>query len=216
MLEYLMAANILVFGGSITFGDYDKEGGWVNKLGSYFLVKTPRGKNRPTRVFNLSISGETCGGVLKRLAMETRARHRKQHKLIYIFHIGLNDSILINRRAKIPSKVFGKSVIEIIKVCKKFTDKIIFLSPPPVDEKKVTPMPWSPNKYYYLDRILQYGKTIEQICKKYEADYIDLFKLLPIKKYIALLTDGVHPNSKGHEMIFEVVKNYLTEKNYMT
>jgi lysophospholipase L1-like esterase len=207
--------DVLVFGGSITFGDYDKRGGWVHKLGISLMVKTPEGKHRIARVFNLSVSGETSKGILTRLVPESRARLRKGRQILYIFHVGLNDSIIKNGKPKISEVSFEKNIKRIIKASKYYSDKIIFLSPPPVDEAKVSPMPWSLVEYYYLDRILQYSNIIKESCKTAKAEYIDLFKLLPVKKYVALLTDGVHPNSKGHEMIYRIVKDFLEEKKYI-
>jgi lysophospholipase L1-like esterase len=45
------------------------------------------------------------------------------------------------------------------------------------------------------------------MCEKENLYFIDMFDLLKKND----LEDGLHPNAKGHEKIFEKVKDYLIE-----
>lgn len=209
-------ANILVFGASIAQGYYDKEGGWVDRLKRYFLEQEIIHKwEQSVNVFNLALSGNTTTNILFRIAKETPQRIWGKHEAIFVFEIGLNDSIIIKGKPKIPLGNFRKNLTLLVKFCKKYSNKIIFLGLTPVEEGKVTPMPWSPTEYWYNERIKNYDTVLKKFCKDNNLGHIELFERLNrlnLKNYLA---DGGHPNTKGHELIFETVKNFLEEKKYI-
>lgn len=53
--------------------------------------------------------------------------------------------------------------------------------------------------------IEKYDKIIEKICKNQQVEFIPLFDLINEKDLI----DGMHPHAKGHEKIFNQIKEYL-------
>ena len=206
-------ANILVFGASIAQGYYDKEGGWIDRLKKYFLEQEIIHKwEQSINVFNLAISGNTTSEILERLKLETKPRNYKSHKLIFLFEIGLNDSIIIKGKDKVSLKIFQKSLNEIIDFAKKYSKNIIFLGLTPVEEEKVSPMPWSPTESYSNKRIEEYDAIIRNVCKNYKVKYLDLFKYTNKQGFIKHLDDGVHPNSEGHRKIFEIVRDFLVKE----
>ena len=207
-------ANILVFGDSIGQGYYDKEGGWVDRLKRHFLEQEIVHKwEQSVNVFNLSISGDSIKEILSRLENEINPRSWKEHKTITIFAVGVNDSeiILKNKKHLLSIRSFTQNLNKLIKLSKKFSDKIIFIGLTPVDESKVNPIPWNIEKAYINKEIKIYDKIIQDICRNNNLPYIYLFNKLTKKN----LFDGAHPNTKGHEIIFETVKNFLEEKKYI-
>ncbi len=209
-------ANILVFGDSIGQGYYDVEGGWVDRLKRYYLEEEIKQKwEQSVNIFNLSISGDTSKEILSRFKRETIPRSWESHETIFIFAFGINDSITIDQRNKVPTPKFKSNLSQIINYAPKYSKKIIFLELTPVEEYKVTPMPWSPTESYYEKEVEKYDKILKQVCKKNNVVYLELFKQTSKEEFKKYLDDGVHPNSKGHKLILETVKNFLEEKKYI-
>jgi len=50
-----------------------------------------------------------------------------------------------------------------------------------------------------------YNNKIKEICEKNNLRYIDLSDLMENSDF----EDGLHPNSKGHEKIFQKIKEFL-------
>ena len=84
--------RVLVFGASITQGFYDLEGGWVDRLRRHYdQQKISREVAAPPTIFNLGISADTIGDVIKRFKPETEARKR-HGDLTFIFSVGTNNA----------------------------------------------------------------------------------------------------------------------------
>ncbi|MGC9310458.1 MAG: SGNH/GDSL hydrolase family protein [Candidatus Aenigmatarchaeota archaeon] len=67
-------ARILIFGDSIVFGLWDKQGGWANRLRKE-LDESARGDpNRHIQLYNLGIAGDTSIDVLERCENEILQR----------------------------------------------------------------------------------------------------------------------------------------------
>ncbi|MGC9311002.1 MAG: SGNH/GDSL hydrolase family protein, partial [Candidatus Aenigmatarchaeota archaeon] len=76
-------------------------------------------------------------------------------------------------------------------------------------------IPWNPKKNYNNERILEYNKILDEICGKKEITFVELLSLFEERGKESLLFDGLHPNSKGHELIFQEVKKSLEENNFI-
>ena len=50
-----------------------------------------------------------------------------------------------------------------------------------------------------------YNDALAQLCARNGITFVDLFGLLSADE----LTDGLHPNTQGHEKIFHHVKEYM-------
>ena len=99
-----------------------------------------------------------------------------------------------------------------MKKSKKFSSKIIFLGLTPVDDSKVNPMPWAPETSYKNENVKKFNEEIKSFCKEENFDFIEIFENLSKKDYKSLLEDGAHPNTKGHEEMFVIVKEFLEKK----
>ena len=204
-------ARILVFGDSITYGAFDSEsGGWVDRLKAFFFRD---GRNYKYSVYNVGISGDTTQDLLERFEFETQQRTKEDDNKddIIIFNIGTNDSgFLASKKDNwINSKKFRKNIKNLIELAKKFSEKIIFVGPIPVDESKTTPIPWAPDVSYTNETIKKYSEIIDSVCKENKVYFIDLSDKFLKLDYKSLSEDGVHPNPKGHQKIFEIVKDFL-------
>ena len=205
-------STICIFGDSIAWGASDFEkGGWVERL------KVLMSENYDSDVYNLGVSSENTQTILHRFESETRARIEEAEDVILIFAIGINDSYFIHSKNGLmtPPEEFKTNIKKIAERAQAISSKIIFVGLTPVEESKTTPIPWSPDKSYRNENVKQYDEIVKSICKDKNIYFIEIFNDWMRSDYKNLLEDGLHPNSKGHKNIFEVVKNFLI-KNKIT
>ena len=197
--------KILVFGDSIAWGAFDSEkGGWVEKLKSYFLSVRPEVRYN---IYNLAISSNTTKLVLKFMKNDIeRINTIGKDPYIFIFSIGSNDTICdINKENFWTDKEeFANNLNAIINIAKEYSDKIIFTGLFNMDESKTIPFQGGETgkECYFNDVLNEYNNIIQNVCIQNNLPFI------PIKEDFY---DGVHPNAKGHEKIFEKVKTELNK-----
>ncbi len=192
--------QILIFGDSIAYGYRDTKGGWGQRLKNFLY-------ERDIRLYNLSISANITVDLLKRLEFETEQRLNKE--IVFIFAIGINDCQFLHSQNKLRTepKKFEKNIQKIIDLARKYSSEILFIGLTPVDEEKTNPIPWGTNTFYKNNNIQKFDNIIKSTCNKNNIYFINLFE----KFNKRILEDGLHPNSKGHQKIFEIVKNFLDE-----
>lgn len=202
--------RILIFGDSITYGAWDKEGGWVARLRKFLDKITMTDPDFYCIVYNCGVSGDTSQGLLERFNFETKQRIKEADDIVFIFEIGTNDALFYRNKkvnAVRPEK-FKKNIEKLIKQAKKFSSKIVFLSLKPVDEKRSIIIPWRPEISYQNKYLQQYNQIIKEVCEKNKVYFIDLFETI-FESPKNLLEDGTHPNAQGHELIYKTVKQFL-------
>lgn len=205
--------QILVFGDSIAYGAWDREGGWVHRLRKFVDEKNLSCEDFYCLIYNLGISGDTTSNLLERLELETKSRLKEGEEIVFIFAVGINDSQFIHSQNNLrtaPEK-FAENVEKIIKTAQKFSAKIVFVGLFPVDERKTTPIPWNTDKSYKNEYVKKYNDIIRAVCEKNKIYFIDIFDKMK-NDYQHFLEDGLHPNSFGHQKIFESVKDFLINK----
>jgi len=84
--------RILVFGDSITYGNWDREGGWVQRLRKFLDKRNLTDPDFYCLIYNLGISGNDTENLLKRFEFETEQRLKEGEETIFIFAIGINDT----------------------------------------------------------------------------------------------------------------------------
>ncbi|MBT9164730.1 MAG: Arylesterase [candidate division WS2 bacterium] len=198
--------NILIFGDSIAAGRR------VEKIKSWPSLLTQQLDKKDkdfTLVHNLSIPGESTNEVIKRLPIEAEVRCKKNypddHSSI-IFAVGINDAkCLESRNNSITSaESFRNNISLLIENARKYTDHIIFIGLTPVDERKTAPLD---NVYFLNKKIGMYEKIIGEECKKRTISFLNIAEEWSRLNYLKMLSeDGIHPNEKGHQKIFEKIK----------
>lgn len=206
--------TILVFGDSISYGAWDPEGGWVQRLRKYLDEKQLRNPNLYFLVCNLGISGDTTEDILQRFEFETKQRIDKEDETIIIFAVGANDTQWLNKEntARVSEKDFEQNIIKLIKKAKEVTQHIYFVGILPVDGYKLDPIPWAPDRSYKEQRIEKFNDILKECCINGKVWFIPLYREMLKVNYKAMLQDGVHPTAEGHKIIFETVKNHLSAK----
>lgn len=138
--------------------------------------------------------------------------HKDKGDKIYNLGIG-GDTTYINSPDNTTTgiKTFRKNLRLLTEETKLFTDKIIFIGLTTVDETKTKPTSWNKFLFYDNENITIYNDAIKNFC---------LNKNIPFIKISALNNkdfeeDGLHPNSQGHEKIFNTVKDFLIKNKWI-
>lgn len=195
--------RILVFGASVTYGAWDSEGGWVDRLKRKLHADFLSGGEKH-QVFNLGVGGQTTADLLDRLGVELQARANERWPLALIFSCGTNDE---RRRvgaedSEVSLEQFADNIRKIIDLAHAYTDKLIFLGEPPLMHPEITL-----NDNVYLDeRVKQYDETVKNIVNEQGIIHLSLRSGFEAHATENLYyQDGLHPNDNGHKLIADVV-----------
>ncbi len=199
-----MSKRICVWGSSIGHGyNDDVGGGWCDRLKVYYFAD----KSSDISVYNLSISGAMSKDVLDRFDNEYNARQPK----IVLIAIGINDSAFDENvnGCRISLKNTKSNLEQLIIKTRERGSRIMFVGLTSVNEDLVTPIPWASNVSYSNGNIKKYDNIIKEVAEINNVPYCYMFDLLQKDD----LDDGLHPNTKGHEKMFERIKDFLIENN---
>lgn len=205
-------ATILVFGDSIAWGAWDEKGGWVQRLRTYLESKYP---DTPSyMVYNLGVSGNTSDDIVRRFESEAKERLNEEKDAIILIQIGGNDSAFMHQDKDnwVSFGRFGENIRKIIGLARKYTDKIVFVEDTPMDDSALDPVPWDTRISYKNGYIRKYEDLIKKACEDERIHFIETWPLFEGMEPKSFLEDGCHPNSRGHELIFERVIDYLEGK----
>jgi lysophospholipase L1-like esterase len=201
--------RILIFGDSITYGAWDKEGGWVARLRKYIDEKIFADPNYYNIILNLGISGNNSTDILRRFEFELQQRIKEEGETVIIFAFGTNDAQLFNGKFRTEPEQFKENLQKFLEISRKYSDKIFFVGLFPVDESKTTPIPWHKEKFYKNENIKNNNEIIRNFCKQNKINFIEIFENFIDKDYKTLLDDGVHPTTEGHKQMYEIIKDFL-------
>jgi lysophospholipase L1-like esterase len=206
--------GILVFGDSISFGRGESPSiGWSGRLKNYFEVQEFH-----NCLYELGIPGDTTISLLQRFEIEIKSRInyiRQGDKFIVMIAIGINDSRGLGspNNLEIPPRKFESNISKLIQIAKKYTKDIVIIGLTPVDETLTNPFE---NTYFTNNRIKEYDMLLKKTSLNNKIYYINLFNPISKLNYKKLLADGVHPNKKGYQEIYTIIKEDLIRKKLIT
>ena len=202
--------GILVCGDSISFGRGESPCiGWSGRLKKYFEPQEFH-----NCVFNLGIPGDTTTTLLQRFETEIKFRIRyirSGDKFIVMIAIGINDSRGLGSPNKLetqPAK-FENNIAKLIQIAKKYTKNVVVVGLTPVDEDITNPFE---DTYFTNTRIQEYDEILKNSARNNKIQYVNLFNTISKLDYKKLLVDGVHPNKRGYEEIYKIIKEFLIKK----
>lgn len=202
--------RICIFGDSVSWGSDDlKKGGWVDRFKIYFK-KT----GKFNEVFNLGNPGRETTRLLNYIDNECKARLGARYKKdnIIIIQIGINDACLVkNKKPRTSPEQFRQNIQKLIDITEKYVNKVVFIGILPVDESKVNPLYWNVDAYYKNNEIKKYNQIIKSVCKEKKAYFIETYNDWIKIDYKKLLHDGLHPNTEGHQKIYDAVIRFLNK-----
>ena len=197
-------SSLCIWGTSITWGSFDTEkGGWVNRLRLHFDIN-----DIYLNVYNLGIAGETSAGILERFEVEAKAREPG----IVVFDVGINDAAYVRaeNRHQVEEEQFENNLKLLAEKAKQFTEKIFLIAPKGVDESRTDPIPWHPELSYFNKDIARYADIVRKVGEETGATCIEIGELQADDLY-----DGLHPNARGHEKIFQEIKKFLEKEKIL-
>lgn len=157
-------------------------------------------------IYNLGINGDTTRGLVRRFEGEAGARFVAAERNIVVFSIGLNDAVLLDdEEFQIPPNEYRMNISSLIHVARKF-GQIALIGLTPVDESKTTPILWQRRWYYRNDQIREYDQVLQTVAAEEKILFIDTLSAFADASHPELLDDGLHPNSRGHQRLFEVIR----------
>lgn len=208
--------KIVVFGDDIAYGLWDPAGGWVQRLRREYdqasLEQLASGSPLRTlpSVYNLSIVGATAESIVRRLALELKAR-QDHTPLAVILAVGLNDTMIYKSVAANSTELFGGELQQILAAAQQFTDQILFVGLTAVDEAACNPWPQSGGDMCFDNaRIREFETVMRDFCVQHTLPHVAVFE--QFQKSLAeqqLLADGLHPNGAGHELVLQAVQPAL-------
>lgn len=199
--------RIIAFGDSITYGAWDIEGGWVDRIKrrAHAKVVNSNGSDKK-QVLNLGIGGDTTTKLLSRIEVEIKNRFSANWPLVIIIAIGTNDGRKKSGVAEVSIGQFEENISKIITIVQKYTDKVAFLGLPPVGSKDLEFKDFT----YSNTTLKQYDATLGRIAKSRNVDFLPIMSVFELEQKNGLLsTDLLHPSNKGHQLIEEIVLSYL-------
>lgn len=214
-------AVILALGDSITYGLWDRQGGWLRRLREFLdkrSLERQRGPNLNTEhylaVYNLGIPGDTTAGAAKRFDEDVIPRLNSEQKTVIIFAIGINDSRFLpeQRRHSVSLEDFLANLTLLLNKARKITNEIFFVGFTPVDEARTDPILWRNTVIYRNEYIRNYNAKLTDFCRSYSVEYIEVFDEFYKPGYENLLEDGLHPNDKGHQLLEDIIREHLLRK----
>lgn len=202
-----------IFGDSITYGMWDlADGGWTSKLRKFLDKRNLTDSENYFLVYNLGVDGDDTARLVKRFNAESVSRFydiQARSRAIF-FAIGTNDSCYreTKNNATTSPNEFKNNLSEIIKNARSLTSEIIFLGIAKGSDKDTMPfLNSTTGKCYDKENIRIYNDIIKKICEKERVLFINILDKMTDNDFY----DGLHPNSAGHQKIFEIVKDFLIE-----
>lgn len=174
--------SVCVSGDSIAAGLGDAAGGWASRLMDYLMGKYPG-----SSVGNYSLSGATMGVVKDNYDSSCGS----QSADISILAAGINDS-----SHSVPLEVFNKNLTALYEKAKAASPKVILVGLTDVDEERLNGL------NYRNESIAAYDDVIMAFAQERGVEYVQMRGLLDRTD---LSDDGVHPNEKGHEKMFQKI-----------
>jgi lysophospholipase L1-like esterase len=199
--------RVLVFGDSITQGFWDVEGGWVGRLRKHYdqIGIQSRLYDQPT-IFNLGVSGDTSSDIIDRLEQEIQARIWPGEEFVFVFAFGINDSSLYKGTPRVNIDTFRSNLQKILGIAQKHSQKIAVIEITPCIEERTDPTSWDADYSYRNDLIDLYNKELKDITLSSDVLFIEVAKsLLEAQAQEEVMTDGVHPDTSGHEHLFRII-----------
>lgn len=200
-------SQLLIFGDSITAGAWDSAGGWAARLISYLNTRNIHEDQFYCMSYNLGVSGDCAEDIAARMPGEIAARYDAEESLSIVLAVGVNDSqfFLDKNEARCTVESFRSSLATIAGAISGYAARALVLGPAPVDDSRLNPTPWAPERSYQNEYITLFNEELKGWAQENVYSFIDVFRLWIGENYVSLLSDGLHPNSEGHKRIFELV-----------
>lgn len=164
-------------------------------------------------MYNLSSSGETIGGTLRRFEGEVEGHRWRTEPFTIIFAVGCNDTQIENGVPWCEKTDVERDLRELLQKSHHFSEQVFFLGPLPVDDSRTQPVLWG-DYVYTAKRVDEFETMYIRVCAEQNVNYISQHEAFWDQRADVLI-DGLHPNDAGHELIHSAVKTALEAKDLL-
>ncbi len=203
--------KILCFGDSITLGEKDiEQGGWADRLKKHYYQKFEYSQTQQISLYNLGVAGETTDGLLRRFAIEVAARSIKGQKLLILFAYGINDIVIHKGKNIVPERYYLRNLHHCITIAKELQANVLLLNMLPIAEF-INSKTDQYGKLRLADDIKKYNRLMKNLSVEMNCEYLDLHTIFLQSSQDNLSADGLHPNSIGHQLLYQQIKQKLSD-----
>lgn len=206
-------AQIIIFGDSISFGMWDEMGGWPVRLMQHFNKRVIDSHLEEfIATYVLGIPGNTSDDLILRFESEMNPRINTEQETSIIFAVGTNDSHLINpgRKNAVALENFEHNLTRLYEMARHYAKNVYFVGLPMVDEQRTDPLFWMEERSYLNEEVKKYDAIVRKVSEELGVTFIDIYSEFEKQDHTKLLSDGLHPSSEGHAVIFEKVFRSLS------
>lgn len=106
----------------------------------------------------------------------------------------------------------GQNLEKIGRSLRSGVEHAAFLGLLPVDEKRLSPIPWNSRSQLPLRRAEEFNQVLRDFCAESKFPMLDFWQDWIQAPYQELLMDGLHPSSRGHAKMFSEVRAFLNRQ----
>lgn len=202
-------ASIICFGDSITRGESDAVyGGWADRIKTRLIKQFLETDQDRVSVFNMGISGETTDGLMQRFQPECVTRLSADNNNTVLFGYGANDLACQEGEHLVVIGSYIHNLSRCIGFALEKGAAVVLINVTPI-AAHLDGIP-NINKRIRDDvTINRYNKALLDLSVKYNVTLIDVYTPFNADKEAYLTADGLHPNSAGHALLYEVIASSL-------
>jgi len=207
--------SVIIFGDSIVYGKWDMDaGGWSNRLKLWAMDTFFESKGEHLiHIQAIGLPGSNSSECLKILAHNISVYTNEGNSGRYVFFaLGINDMALHvdSDKRRVPIELFGGNISKFIAEVRSKDCTPVLLTITPVSEDKKGEIQNVLGEVRFNKDIEIYNLAIETIGRENGVQVINVYNLfLKAGIDIVLADEGLHPNTEGHILIYELVRDYL-------
>lgn len=199
----MKTARIYTFGDSQTYGAWDSQGGWCDRLRQRMHAMTlDESLGVKYQMFNLGIGGEHSRALRARIKNELDARHRPDWPPIIIIATGENDTRYVEGgKPIVPLEEYRANMEAAIAIAREYTGRILLVG---LTLTKHETQSFKTTTFSH-DLLRQYDGALTEIAAKEQLPKVDAIEALAAEHNEVFYKDGVHLNDRGHELLSNAI-----------
>jgi acyl-CoA thioesterase I len=206
--------DIYCFGDSITFGEFDTErGGWVDRLKTACMARFVATGQPGDSVFNLGISGETTRMMRARFGAELQARFDAEVRSLVLLAYGANDAAESEGSLRVPRDEYVDNLAWAIDEARRLGCEVWLVNVTPV-APSADGVRSATGRLRANAVLARYNEALRELSRSKSVELLDVNAAFRAHELTSLfVADGLHPNAKGHALVFEVVQARLSRQS---
>jgi len=208
-------ASLICFGDSITRGESDSlYGGWADRIKTHLIKQFVETDKARISVFNMGISGETTNGLIQRFENEFITRQAEDKQDTVLFGYGANDLANQDGNYLVEIGSYTDNLSQSIEFALEKGANVVLINVTPI-AAQLDGIPNVNNRIRNDDNIRRYNQALQALSVKYNVSLIDVYTPFNDNKETYLTADGLHPNSAGHGLLYQVISTSLKAYGYI-